>query len=393
MADTPQHIVIVGAGLAAANAVETLRAEGYPGSLTLVGREPHLPYERPQLSKSVLKGEEEFSLLHEQDWYDERDVRVLLGTEAVAIDTGLRMVTLDSGEALPYDRLLLATGATPRTLPLPGAENAVVLRTVDDGLALKAAIAPGTRVALIGGGWIGLEVAAGVVALGGQAVVLEMAERPLGGVLGPDLADYLAALHRSHGVEIRTGVTVQAIEPGGVRTSDGLVPADVVVVAVGAAPDTTLADASGIAIASREDGGGILADSRLRTSAPEVYAAGDVANAENTALGRLRVEHWDNAIRQGQLAAKAMLGQDVAYDWLPYFYTDQFEFGMEYVGRSAPDDEVVVRGNQDAHEFIAYWLRDGRITAAMNVGIWDVNDQLRALVGTEATPDTLTDLQ
>jgi len=392
MAEDLEHVVVVGAGLAAANAVETLREEGYAGALTVVGEESELPYERPQLSKELLKGEAEFGLVHDAGWYAERDVRVLTGVTATDLALGDRMVTLDTGETLAYDALLLATGARPRIPDLPGVESALVLRTVADARRLSDALTPGTRVALVGGGWIGLEVAAAARSRGAEAVVLEMAPLPLGNVLGPELAGYLVDLHRSHGVEVRTGVTVEAIEPGGVVTAEGRVPADVVVLAVGAVPETGLAERAGIEVSN-----GIVVDDRLRTSDPRVYAAGDVATAVHATLGPLRVEHWDNAIRQGRLAGRVILGQDVSYDWAPYFFTDQFEFSMEYVGRGAPDDQVVIRGDRDAHEFIAYWLRpvpDGKtVTAAMNVGIWDVNDRLREMVGTVVDPDELTDLR
>ncbi|MFD7073508.1 NAD(P)/FAD-dependent oxidoreductase [Nocardioides sp. NPDC059952] len=379
-------IVVIGAGLAAVSAIEALRDEGYAGRLTLVGREPELPYERPQLSKDFLSGAKEFKLSHDEAWFAEKDVTVLTGTTATALNLDRGTVTLDNGDDLPFGQVLLATGADPKTPPIPGIENARTLRTVEDARRLKDAIDPGTRVVTVGGGWIGLEVAASVTGLGGKAVVLEAAAQPLLNVLGPVLAEHVADLHVRHGVEVRTGTTVESIEPGAVRTSEGEVPADIVLVAVGAAPATGLAADAGL-----EVGDGIVVDERLRTSDPRVFAAGDVALAKHTVLGPLRVEHWDNAIKQGRLAARSMLGKDGAYDWQPYFFTDQFEFSMEYVGRSAPEDEVVLRGNVDGDEFIAYW-RDGEtVTAGMNVGIWDVNDKLRELVGTDADPDQLTE--
>jgi len=391
---TPEQIVIVGGGLAAANAVEALRERSHAGRLTLVGRERRLPYERPPLSKELLKGDQEFEVAHDEAWYAERDVELHLGEAVAAIDADAGEVVLGSDRRLPFDRLLLATGARPRVPDLPGVEHAVTLRTVEDSLALRDRLGAGGTVALVGGGWIGLEVAAAAVAHGGRAVVLERDEAPLGRVLGPRIASYLVDLHRGHGVDVRTGVTVESIGPDGVRTSAGLVEAGTVVLAVGAVPETALAEAAGLAIAAPEQGGGIVVDEHLRTSDPRVFAAGDVANALNVRVGQLRVEHWDNAIRQGQLAAATMLGEeDAVYDWLPYFFTDQFEFSMEYVGHSAPGDEVVVRGDLAAHEFIAYWLRDRVVTAAMNVGIWDVNDRLRELVGQRVDPGELTDLR
>ncbi|GGR46864.1 NAD(P)/FAD-dependent oxidoreductase [Nocardioides luteus] len=382
-----EQIVIIGAGLAAVSAIEALRDEGYAGRLTLVGKEPELPYERPQLSKDFLSGAKEFKLSHDQAWFEEKDVTVLTGTTATALDLDGAKVALSSGDELPFDQVLLATGAEPKRPPIPGVETAMTLRTVEDARRLKEAVEPGTRVVMIGGGWIGLEVAASVTALGGEAVVLEAAAQPLLNVLGPALAEYVATLHARNGVEIHTEATVEAIEPGVVRTSTGEISADVVLVAVGAAPTTGLAEDAGL-----EVDGGIVVDERLRSSDPRVFAAGDVALAKHTVLGPLRVEHWDNAIRQGRLAARSMLGKDGAYDWQPYFFTDQFEFSMEYVGHSSPDDEVVLRGATASDEFIAYWRRGATVTAGMNVGIWDVNDRLRELVGTEIEPDQLTDL-
>lgn len=380
-------IVIVGAGLAAANAAETLRAEGYDGRLTLVGSEPLLPYERPQLSKERLKGEE-FALLHDAGWYAERDVVARTSTTATALDLADGSVTLDGGERLRFDALVLATGAAPRVPDLTGVERALQLRTAADAERLLATFEPGRRLVLVGGGWIGLEVAAAARGAGLEVTVLERGDLPLRGVLGPTLAEHLTRLHRDHGVDVRTGVTTTAITAAGVETSSGLVPADQVVVAVGAVPRTTLAEAADLAV-----DGGIVLDERLRASDPRVLAAGDVALARHTTYGPLRVEHWDNAIRQGQLAARSILGQDAVYDWAPYFFTDQFEFSMEYVGHAGPDDEVIIRGDLDTNEFIAYWLRDKVVTAGMNVNVWDVNDRLRELVGTRVDPAQLTDLR
>jgi len=398
--DTIERIVIVGGGLTAANTVETLRQEGFTGSVTLVGKEPHLPYERPPLSKDYLMGKKTADQLppHDTTWYDEHDVIVLTGTEATAIDPAARTVSLDDGATVAYDALLLATGAEPRVPDLPGAEVASYLRTKEDSDRLKAAIAAGGKAVLVGGGWIGLELAAAAREGGMEVTVLELAPLPLGQVLGETVARYLVDLHTRHGVEIRTGVTVESIEttdgrPSGVVTTDGVLPADLVVVAIGAAPVTALADAAGLALAEREVGGGIAVDERLRTSDPHIWAAGDVANAAHTRLGPLRVEHWDNAIRQGKAVARSMLGQDVVYDWEPYFYTDQFDFGMEYVGRGSPADDVEIRGSLESGEFIAYWLDGDTVTAGMNVNIWDVNDQLRGMVGTTVDRGALTDLR
>lgn len=401
----PQKIVVIGGGLAGATAITTLREEGYTGSITLVGAEQHLPYERPPLSKSYLAGDKAFSdaLVHDQAWYDDNDVRLLTSTEATGIDLAARTVSVSGGETLSYDALLLAPGAEPRVPDLPGAGGASYLRTVEDSDRIKEAFAAGGRAVMIGGGWIGLELAAAARAAGMEATVLELADLPLGGVLGEQLAQYLVDLHRQHGVDVRTGVEVLGIEtvggqpdaaPTGVRTADGVEEADVVVVAIGAAPRVALAEQAGIGVAAPSDGGGITVDQHLRSTDPHVWAAGDVALAVNTVLGPLRVEHWDNAIRQGKAAAKSMLGQEVSYDWLPYFFTDQFEFGMEYVGHGSASDTVVIRGSLEDNEFIAYWVdADHRVSAAMAVNIWEKDDQLREIVGTTVNPAELTDLR
>ena len=384
-------IVIIGGGLAAANAVETLRDEGFDGPLTVVAAEPLLPYERPPLSKEVLQGRQPFEVLHDGSWYDERKVRVVTATEATAIEPAARTVTLDDGEELHYDKLLLATGAFPVRPDVPGAVYALLLRTRGDEQLLHSTFRDGAQVVIVGGGWIAMEVAASARQAGCDVTVLARGGTPLANVLGDEIAEHLVGLHRSHGVDVRTGVTVESITDSSVTTDDGDVVADVVLAATGVRPNTTLAERSGLGVAD-----GIIADAGLRTSDPHVWVAGDGALALNTRLGPLRVEHWDNAIRQGKLAARSMLGLDAVYDWQPYFFTDQFEFSMEYVGHAAPSDTVEIRGDLAGNEFIAYWLggTDGRtVTAGMNVGIWDVNDTLRAMIGTNVNPQELTDLR
>ncbi|MBC9225381.1 hypothetical protein GL325_03505 [Aeromicrobium sp. 636] len=383
-----ESLVIVGAGLAAAKAVERLRDEGYEGSITVVGAEPHAPYERPPLSKDLLLGRETDPLVLDPRWWAEHDVRLVTGDRATSLDRDGRRVTLDSGERVSYDLLVLATGAQPRVPDLPGADTALYLRTREDSAQVLAALEAGGRLVIIGAGWIGLEVAAAARQHGVDVVVLEQADVPLAGVLGVELAEHLAALHRSHGVDLRTGVTVEEVtvrsgRPTGVRTSQGILEADHVLVAVGAVPDVVLAEDSGL-----EVDGGIVVDEWFQTHDERVMAIGDVANAWNVTLDdRLRVEHWDNAIRQGRAAADVLLGRDTPYDWLPYFFTDQFEFSMEYVGRSAPDDRLEIHGDLAANRFIACWFdRQGLLTAAMNVGIWEVSDTLRAMVGRRVDP-------
>nr|WP_066903081.1 FAD-dependent oxidoreductase [Millisia brevis] len=287
----------------------------------------------------------------------------------------------------PSRTTLLATGATPRELDIPGVDRTHKLRTRADEEKLKATFEPGARLVTIGGGWIALEVAASAREAGLDVTVLERSKLPLVSVLGPELAEHLKKLHESHGVDIRTETEATGVTDDGVLVGDELVPAEVILLAAGVTPSTELAAAAGLGVQD-----GIIADPQLRTTDPNIWVAGDAAYATNTVLGPLRVEHWDNAIRQGKLAARSILGQEGAYDWQPYFYTDQFEFSMEYVGHSSPDDSVVIRGDLDKNAFIAYWIApDGHtITAGMNVGIWDVNDQLRELIGTTVDPEQLT---
>ncbi|HSN12295.1 MAG TPA: FAD-dependent oxidoreductase, partial [Propionibacteriaceae bacterium] len=330
--------------------------------------------------------------VHDAGWYESNHVDTRLDDAAVAIDVAARTVQLASGARLDFDDLVIATGARPRTLDLPGATLSGVhmLRRIPDCLSLRESFGEGRRLVVIGAGWIGLEVAAAARLAGTQVTVLEHDDVPLKRALGERMGSYFARLHRDHGVDLRTGVTVSAIEGSGtvsgVRMGDELVPADLVLVGVGAVPNTELAQQAGLALDN-----GLAVDERLH-AAPHVLAVGDVANALNTSLGtRLRVEHWDNAIRQGRLAGEVLLGKDSRYDWQPYFFTDQYDLGMEYVGHSGVDDEVVLRGSEQSGEFIAFWLRDQVVTAAMNVNIWDVNDDLRALVGRRVEPDRLVD--
>ncbi len=388
--------VVVGAGLTAAKVVETLREHGFDGSITVIGNEGERPYERPPLSKDFLQGAAELDTVYplDEDWYATHDVELRLDDPVVTIERGERQVRLASGASVAYEQLVLATGARPRTLDLPGADLAGVhsLRTIADSQAIKTALAARSRVAVIGAGWIGLEVAAAARAAGCDVTVLEYAALPLQRVLGDRLAGYFADLHRRNGVDLRTGVSVAAIEGAdgrarGVRVGEEVVAAELVVVGVGVQPNVELAVDAGLEVDN-----GVLVDESLRTSDPSILAAGDVANAFNTTLGhRLRVEHWDNAIRQGQLAAKTVLGQAERYDWQPYFFTDQFDLGMEYVGHADSSDEVVIRGEMASGEFLAFWLAGGVVRAGMNVNIWDVNDDLRALIGRTIDPTALAD--
>jgi 3-phenylpropionate/trans-cinnamate dioxygenase ferredoxin reductase component len=380
---------VVGAGLAGAKAVETLRAEGFDGRLLLFGAEAHRPYERPPLSKGYLlgKAERDSVFVHPAGWYAEHDVDLRPSTSIAGLDRYAHELMTGDGETFHYDKLLLATGATPRRLRVPGAELAGVhyLRTLDDSDALRAAFRPEAKVVVVGGGWIGLETAAAARAAGSAVTVLESAELPLLRVLGPRMAGVFADLHRANGVDLRCEVTVATIRPapddphavGGVELGDGTVlDAGVVVVGIGVSPNVDLARSAGLAV---DDG--VLVDPGLRTSDTDIVAAGDVANADHPVLGRrVRVEHWANALNQPAVAAKTMLGADAVYDRLPYFFTDQYDLGMEYLGYAEPDDDVVVYGDLDAREFVALWTRGARVVAGMNVNVWDVTDRIRELI-------------
>ena len=389
---TPRTIVIVGAGLAGAKAAETLREEGYDGRLALVGAEAERPYERPPLSKGYLQGEAERDsvYVHEPGFYEERAIELRVGTAATAIDPAERTVTLADGERLRWDRLLLAQGAEPRRLPVPGADldGVLYLRDLADCDRLRATLRAGGRLVVIGAGWIGAEVAASARQAGLEVSLLERLAVPLEHVLGPTVGAIYADLHRERGVDLRTGVEVEALEGTGrverVRLSDGrAIDCTAVVVGVGVLPRTALAEDAGLAVEN-----GVLVDATLRTSAPGVYAAGDVANAAHPFYGRrVRVEHWANALNQGPAAARNMLGRDEPYERIPYFFSDQFDVGMEYSGLARGTDEVVFRGDPGSRELIAFWIADGRVAAGMNVNVWDVAEPIQALIRSRAAVD------
>jgi 3-phenylpropionate/trans-cinnamate dioxygenase ferredoxin reductase component len=401
MPSTPERIVVIGGGLAAAKTVEALRAQGYEGRLDLVGDETDLPYERPPLSKDYLQGKAEFAkaVVHDEQWYSDHDVTLHLGIAAMSLDRDRNQVVLSNQDVLPYDKLVLATGAVPRRLELPGGDAVHYLRTHHDSDVLKEAFRADAKVVVVGGGWIGLETAAAAVNAGADVTLLESAELPLIGVLGKEMAEVFAQLHRDHGVDLRLGVTLSEIvvdddgKATGVKLDDGTkIDADIVVVGVGVAPEDSLARMADLRVEN-----GVLVNSSLRTSDPDIYAVGDVANHDHPALGRLRVEHWANALNQPATAAKALLGSSEArYENMPYFFTDQYDLGMEYVGYAPRDSyrKVVVRGDTAKREFVAFWLDDeNRLLAAMNVNVWDVVDAIKPLVADRRVvdPDRLAD--
>ncbi|WP_063053753.1 NAD(P)/FAD-dependent oxidoreductase [Nocardia arthritidis] len=401
-----RRFVIVGGGLGAAKLAETLRAKDFDGTVTLIGAEEHLPYERPPLSKEHLAGKKslpEFTVVPAQ-WYRDHHIEVRLGTTVTGLDPAAKTITLPDDSTLPYDKLALATGSTPRTLPIPGADapNVYTLRTIEDSDTLIELFGSARRIVIIGAGWIGLEVAAAARAAGVEVTVIERADLPLLAVLGPEMAQVFADLHRANGVDFRFGAQVDAITTeeaiatdvaNGVRLADGsTIEADAILVAVGARPNVDLAAEGGLAV---DDG--VLVDERLATSDPDIVAVGDIAAQQHPVLGRrIRVEHWANALNQPAVAAATMLGEQAAYDRLPYFFTDQYDLGMEYTGFAAPGEyaRVVVRGDTAAREFVAFWLDSGnRVLAGMNVNVWDVTDRIKELIlaGEPVDPDRLAD--
>ncbi|HLL86628.1 MAG TPA: FAD-dependent oxidoreductase [Thermoleophilaceae bacterium] len=389
--------VIVGASLAGARAAAALREEGFDGRVVLVGDEPHRPYERPPLSKEYLRGEadREKVFVHEEAFYEAHEIELMTSTRVTGVGTRDSQVTLSDGERVAYDRLLLATGAEPRRLPVAGAdlEGVLYLRDLDDSEAIRDRLGQGGRLVVVGAGWIGAEVAASAREKGLEVAIVEQGAVPLERALGREVGEIFAAVHRDHGVELLTGVGLEAFEGDAsvetVRLSDGRrVDCDFVVVGIGVAPRTELADQAGLEVDN-----GIVVNERLESSVPGIYATGDVANARHPVYGRLRVEHWANALNQAPAAARNMLGADLPYDRVPYFFSDQYDVGMEYSGHASGADRVVFRGEPESGEFIAFWLRGGSVAAGMNVNTWGVTETIQSLVRSEqpVDVDVLTD--
>ncbi|HEY5222568.1 MAG TPA: FAD-dependent oxidoreductase [Microbacteriaceae bacterium] len=391
-----QEFVIVGGGLTAATAAETLRAEGFDGRLRIVAAESHHPYLRPPLSKEYFKGDagRETIFVHPDEWYTDNKVELLLNSPATALDLAAHEVVLDSGDRLHYDKLLLATGASSRRLHVPNYEASGIyyLRTVEESEALRDALSTGGKnLVIVGSGWIGLEIAAAARGYGNNVTVIGMENVALSVALGEELGAIFEKMHREHGVEFRLPASLKEFEAKdghvtGVVIEGETLPADLVVVGAGAIPNVDLARAAGITINR-----GVETDERLRTSASDVFAAGDVANAFHPVVKvHMRNEHWANAINAGKVVAKSMLGQDVAFDDIPYFYTDQYDLGMEYAGYPTltADATVVYRGDPATREFIAFWqAADGRVVAGMNVNVWDVSEDIQSLVRSARSVD------
>jgi 3-phenylpropionate/trans-cinnamate dioxygenase ferredoxin reductase subunit len=387
MAESPSFL-IVGASLAGASAAAALREEGFEGQIILVGQEREVPYERPPLSKEYLRGESshEAAQVHPAGFYSEQGIDLRTGTEVIALNARDRSVTLDDGAQIQYDKLLLCTGAEPRRASMPGADLAGThyLRTTNDSDALRARLITGTRLVVVGGGWIGCEVAASAVSLGVSVTLIERSDAPLGQTLGARLGEFYAKLHVERGVRVVTNASVTGLT--GVDrvervelTNGQAIEADAVLFGIGALPRVAIATRAGLEVEN-----GILADQRLETSTPGIFACGDVANAYHLRYRRrLRTEHWANARSQGVVAARAMLGKPALNDSVPYFFSDQYDVGMEYRGLGHLDDEVVFRGHPDSLEFLAFWVRHDRVEAAMNVNLWDAGETIERLIASK----------
>jgi 3-phenylpropionate/trans-cinnamate dioxygenase ferredoxin reductase component len=375
--------VIVGASLAGASAAAALREHGFDGRIVLIGEETPLPYERPELSKRYLRGEKDSpKWVRPEAFYPDAGIELLSGERATSINPTRREVRT-TRRTLAYDRLLLTTWASARRLDVPGADRdgVLTLRTIEDADAIRERAQVARSVAVIGGGWIGSEVAASLREIGIDVTMVLPSKAPLEHVLGPEVADVYRQAHLRHGVHLVTGARVTrfsgATTVDAVVTDDGRsIPADLVVVGVGAEPRTELAAAAGLTVAR-----GIAVDAHLTSSVSEIFAAGDVAEAWHPFYARpMRVEHWDNARRQGRVAAANMAGHPTPYDRIPYFYSDQYEIGMEYTGHAASTDEVLFRGDPRSGAFIAFWLREERVTAGINVNVWDLAPAIEELI-------------
>jgi 3-phenylpropionate/trans-cinnamate dioxygenase ferredoxin reductase component len=393
-----QTFVIAGASLAGAKAAQELREHGFDGRVVLIGTEPERPYERPPLTKDYLRGESdrEKAYVHAAGFYDGHDIELMIGTTVTSIDPGGSRLTLDGGGEVSYDKLLLTTGSEPRRIEAPGAEldGIYYMRSLSDCDVLRRRLDDSGRVAVVGAGWIGSEFAASARQLGLEVTVIDPLALPNERVFGAEIGSFYRDVHVRHGVEMLLGEGVEAFEGDGavarVRTSAGkVVECDFAVVGIGITPRTGLASDAGLAVDN-----GVVTNERLETAAPGIFAAGDVASAWHPFYEHhIRVEHWANALNQGPAAARAMLGEDVSFDRIPYFFSDQYDVGMEYSGYARNWDAVVFRGDRDGGEFIAFWLSDGRVVGGMNVNVWDVNQHVQQLIRSRTSVDVaaLTD--
>lgn len=365
--------VILGGGAGGVTAAATLRSEGFDGPVVLISAEADPPYARPPLSKGVLQGSAELDgiRLHHDAWFADHDIDLRLGTTVESLDPAGRRIRLDGGTALRYGRLLLATGGRPRRLDVPGAvaDGVHTLRTLRDARAIRSLLHPGSRVLIVGAGFIGAEVAASARAVGCDVTLLEACTTPLLAALGPEMGAVYGEIHRRHGVDLHTGAVVASIE----RTEDGLCvhtaggasfPGALVVTGVGMEPEVSLAERAGLAVDN-----GIVVDEHCRTSAEDIYAAGDVANHPSALLGRrVRIEHWQHAQNQATAAAKNMLGKPVRFAEVPWFWSDQYGLSLQVAGHTSADWRVVMRGDPASSNFSAFYLTAGdRLVGALGV--------------------------
>jgi 3-phenylpropionate/trans-cinnamate dioxygenase ferredoxin reductase subunit len=372
VAGSRQTFVIVGGNLTGGAAATTLRQEGFDGRLVLIGAEPHLPYERPPLSKGYLRGEEdrEKAFLHPDDWYENNEVEVHLGTRAVRVDTAERVVELETGDRVAFDRVLVATGGRNRWVDVPGAdlEGIHQLRVLEDADAIRAEAAPGRRAVLVGAGFIGSEVAASLRTMGVDIEVVEMGAAPLLRVLGPEIAAVYEGIHRDHGIRFHFGEGLARFEGNGrvgavVTDHDTRIECDFAVVGVGIGPATDVVEGTDVVLDN-----GVVVDERCRTNVDGVYAAGDVANHFHPVFGRrLRVEHWDNALKQGASAALNMLDRDVVFDDPHWFWSDQYDHNLQYMGHAIRWDQVVVRGSLEDRRFMAFYVNEGLVDGVVGL--------------------------
>jgi len=384
----PLRLVIIGAGPAGFRAAEVLRQQSADAEITLVGEEPHLPYQRPPLSKAYLADglAESALLLQPESFYEQQRISLRLGVAATQIDRAAKQVALADGSRLAYDKLLIATGCRARRLPAFDHLPIHYLRGLDDAYRVRATLAPGRSVVLIGGGFIGLEIAASAAKLGAAVTVLELAPRLMSRAMPPIVSDFARALHERHGVRLELAIKIELIEATGgglvVRTEQGQHVCDLLIAGVGAVPNTELAEAAGLAVEN-----GIRVDAQGRTSDPDVYAAGDVTRHDNPLLGRaIRIESWQVALNQAAAVARSMLGAAEPYAELPWMWTDQYDSNIQVLGVPSPEADLIVRGDAASGKFTALELGpDGRIAAVITVNNGRDMSALRRLAGAKTT--------
>lgn len=383
-------VAIIGGGQVAAIATRTLRRRGFDGTVTVIGDEPHLPYQRPPLSKGFLQGQEQAAdlTLLDENWCAANSVELRIGVEVTGLDAFARRVMLADGSSVRAENVLFATGGRPRVLPGISSERVVYLRTIDHAIRVRDTLRPGSRLITVGGGFIGAEIAASARARGADVTMIEMLEVPLERALGRDLGELCAQIHRDHGVTVLTGEFVESVRDVAdgvvVRTASGKeLEGDLVVVGVGIEPNSEVAEAAGIAV-----GNGILVDEYCRTSVEGIYAAGDVANHHHPVFGeRVRVEHFDNANRQAAAAAMSILGRLAPYDNVHWFWSDQYEFNFQYAGHASHWTQAVVRGSVDARSFTVFYLENQIVKSAFAIDRGDDIVWAKELIAARATPD------